>query len=68
MLRITKPDIVSFIMTITTNEIKIQVKRPVHSITVNKNRVSFTDSQGDKSAQFNNVSDRRNFINMLVSH
>lgn len=55
-------------MTITTNEIKIQVKRPVHSITVNKNRVSFTDSQGDKSAQFNNVSDRRNFINMLVSH
>ena len=54
-------------MTITFNGTQIQVKQPVHSISVHKNRVSFTDSQGDKSAQFANVNDRRSFIDMLVN-
>ncbi|MFT5880506.1 MAG: hypothetical protein ACI86X_001634 [Moritella sp.] len=54
-------------MTITFNGTKIQIIQPVHTISVNKNRVTFTDSQGDKAAQFSNVSERRNFIDMLVS-
>lgn len=54
-------------MTITFNGKKIQIAHPVRSICVNNNRVTFTDSQGDKSAQFANVSERRNFINMLVN-
>ena len=59
--------IVSFIMTIISNGTQIQVKQPVHSISVNKNRVVFTDAQGVKSAQLSTVTERRDFINMLVN-
>lgn len=55
-------------MTIIFNGTKIQIKQPVHSISVHKNRVAFTDSQGDKSAQLSTVTERRNFIDMLVNN
>ena len=54
-------------MTIIFNGTQIQVTQPVHSISVNKNRVAFTDAQGEKSAQFSNGTERRDFINMLVN-
>jgi len=53
-------------MNFTLSNSEIQIIQPVHSISVNKNKVSFTDSQGEKSAQFENVSERRNFISQLV--
>lgn len=59
--------IVSFIMTIIFNGTQIQIKQPVHSISVHKNRVAFTDSQGEKIAQLATVKERRNFIDMLVN-
>ncbi len=59
--------IVSFIMTIILNGTQIQIIQPVRSISVNKNRVAFTDSQGEKVAQLSTVTERRNFLDMLVS-
>ncbi|QUM81886.1 MULTISPECIES: hypothetical protein [unclassified Moritella] len=54
-------------MTIIFNGTQIQIKQPVHSISVHKNRVAFTDSQGEKTAQLATVTERRNFIDMLVN-
>ena len=67
MRRLSCAFIVSFIMTIIFNGTQIQVKQPVHSISVHKNRVVFTDAQGEKSAQFSTVNERRDFISKLVS-
>lgn len=54
-------------MTIILNGTQIQIKQPVHSISVHKNRVAFTDSQGEKIAQLASVNERRSFIDMLVN-
>jgi hypothetical protein len=54
-------------MNIILNGTEIQITQPIHSISVNKNRVVFTDAQGVKSAQLSTVSERRDFINMLVN-
>ncbi|GAA4886570.1 hypothetical protein [Ferrimonas pelagia] len=53
-------------MTVTLNGSTIQIARPVHSISVNKNRVAFKDVQGDKCAELASASERRSFIELLV--
>lgn len=57
----------SLIMTNTFNHITSQIVPPVHSISVNKYRVFFTDSQGEKNAVLTNSSETRQFVNRLVN-
>ncbi len=44
-----------------------QIVPPVHSISVNKHRVIFTDSQGEKNTQLANANETRLFIGRLVN-
>ncbi|MFT5162778.1 MAG: hypothetical protein ACI9FJ_001355 [Alteromonadaceae bacterium] len=44
-----------------------EIVPPVHSISVNKHRVIFTDSQGEKNTLLANSIETRDFVNMLVN-
>ncbi len=47
------------------NGSQINVAQPVHSISINKHRVVFTDKQGAKHARFIKLSEARHFVNWL---
>ncbi|MFT4925582.1 MAG: hypothetical protein ACI8WB_001675 [Phenylobacterium sp.] len=49
-----------------SNQLTTQIVPPVHSISVNKHRVIFTDSQGEKNTLLANSSETRNFVDRLV--
>lgn len=45
-----------------------QIVPPVHSISVNKHRVIFTDSQGEKNTLLANANETRRFLTRLMSN
>ena len=57
---------VSLIMTTFENS-TTQIVPPVHSISVNKHRVIFTDSQGEKNTVLANASETRQFLDRLMN-
>ena len=44
-----------------------EIVPPVHSISVNKYRVIFTDSQGQKNTLLANASQTRQFVDQLIN-
>ncbi len=56
---------VSFIMSYKYNGSLIQIAHPVQSISVNKQRVIFSDTQGLKNAIFQSPSEARLFVKGL---
>ncbi|HCP98887.1 MAG: hypothetical protein ACI87I_002610 [Pseudoalteromonas tetraodonis] len=63
--RINNKNKVSFIMSYKYNGSMIQIAHPVQSISVNKHRVIFSDTQGLKNALFQKASDARQFVKWL---
>ncbi|HAU05145.1 hypothetical protein A3733_22215 [Pseudoalteromonas shioyasakiensis] len=59
---------VSFIMSYKYNGSLIQIAHPVQSISVNKQRVIFSDTQGLKNAIFQKASDARQFVKWLKAN
>ena len=59
---------VSFIMSYKYNGSVIQIAHPVQSISVNKQRVIFSDTQGLKNAIFQKASDARQFVKWLKAN
>ena len=59
---------VSFIMSYKYNGSLIQIAHPVQSISVNKQRVIFSDTQGLKNAIFKKESDALQFVKWLKAN
>lgn len=59
---------VSFIMSYKYNGSLILIAHPVQSISVNKQRVIFSDTQGLKNAIFQKASDARQFVKWLKAN
>ncbi|MGO2478735.1 MAG: hypothetical protein ACTH7Q_10325 [Pseudoalteromonas sp.] len=55
-------------MSYSYNGSMIQIAHPVQSISVNKQRVIFSDTQGSKNALFSKASDARLFVKWLKSN
>ncbi|SFC15951.1 hypothetical protein [Pseudoalteromonas denitrificans] len=52
-------------MSYTYNGSQIQIAHPVHTISINKQRVIFADTQGQKCTQFETSSEARQFVKWL---
>ncbi|MBE0456514.1 MULTISPECIES: hypothetical protein [Pseudoalteromonas] len=55
-------------MSYSYNGSMIQIAHPVQSISVNKQRVIFSDTQGLKNALFTKASDARQFVKWLKAN